>query len=280
MFRKIKCPKCGTTIDENKYQCDVCQNVVQKNIKFRHFSLLVPWKQILLFVIGFLGFQGLAYLLSFLLVTIAKTQLGYGTHAYYAFVQSLKATAYINFTSYLIVFSLLSLLIIADANELLKSFKNWKSIVAGGIGLFTILIFNLIYTNILNVIGVTLYNNANENAVNSIVYQYPLLSIVIFGLIGPITEEITYRVGLFSFFGRINKILAYAITIIVFTLIHFDFQTTTLLNELLNIPLYASAAFVLSYLYDHYGFSGSVCCHVSNNLLSIITSIALIKING
>jgi len=277
MFRNIKCPKCGTEIDEDKYECDLCHHKNVKKLKFKQISMLPVWKQALLFVIGFGGFQLLAYLISLAIVGIAKAQLGVGTFTYYAFINSYKYVGYVNFTCYLLIFAALAALIITNAYDVLRTFKHIRPLVAGLVGLFVILLFNIIYTSLLGVLGVTLYSNANENAINNIVYQYPVLSMLIFGLVGPIVEELTYRVGVFSFFARINKILAYVLTVTIFTLIHFDFQSSTMINELLNIPLYASAALVLSYLYDHYGFAGSVYCHVFNNVLSIATSIATLK---
>ena len=277
MFRKINCPKCGNPIDENKFECDVCGRNEPKNIKLKFISMLPAWKQLVLFVIGFVGFQFLAYLISFIVLQIAKAQLGVGTFEYYAFIDSYKYVGYVNFTSYLLIFAALGALIIKDAHEVLKTFTKLKPLIAGLLGLFVILIFNAIYTSILNLSGISLSINANENAIDNIVVQYPVFSLIIFGIIGPIVEEITYRVGVFSFFSRINKILAYVLTVIIFTLIHFEFTSSTIINELLNLPLYLSAAFVLCYLYDHYGFAGSVYCHVFNNVLSIISTIALTR---
>lgn len=277
MFQKIKCPKCKTLIDEKQFQCDLCRHENPKNKKYKFISMLPAWKQLLIFFIGFIVFQLLAYLLSLIVISIAKAQFGVGTLAYYSFVNSYKYVGYINFTTYLLIFAGLAALIIPNAHEVLRTFKHFKPVIIGIAGLFIILLFNVAYTGILRAFGITIYNNANENAINNIVYQYPILSLLIFGLIGPIVEELTYRVGLFSFFARINKILAYVLTIIVFTLIHFEFTSTSIINELLNIPLYASAAFVLCYIYDHYGFAGSVYCHVFNNMLSIITTIVSLK---
>lgn len=275
MFRKVNCPKCGTEIDENTYECSLCHHKVAKNAPFKHVSMLPVWKQALLFLIGFGAFQLLAFLLSLAVVGIAKAQLGEGTFAYYNFVDSYRFVGYINFASYLLIFAALAALIIKDSYEVLRSFKKLKPLIAGISGLLIILLFNALYTNILAISGVLITNNANENAINNIVYQYPVLSILVFGLIGPIVEELTYRVGVFSFFSRINKILAYVLTVLIFTLIHFDFSSSqAIVNELLNIPLYASAAIVLCYLYDHYAFAGSVYCHVLNNVLSIVTTIA------
>ena len=87
-----------------------------------------------------------------------------------------------------------------------------------------------------------------------------------------------YKVAANIFFNKIlckrkNRILAYVATIIIFTLIHFDFGAKTMTNELLNIPYYAAAAFAFTFAYDQYGFAASVTAHVANNLFSVITEI-------
>ena len=273
MFRRVICPNCQTRIDDASYTCPVCNHKFEKNRKNRAITLVPFWKQIVLFLVGFLFFQVFATVFSIIVQSIALMEYGAGTFAYYNFVYSVKSSALINFISYFVVFGVLSALLIADAHELTKSFKNWRPVVAGLIGLGAILLFNMIYNSILSITGMTLTDNANENSLNSIVSQYPILSLVVFGVVGPICEEITYRVGLFSFFNRINKILAYVLTIIVFAFIHFDFASSTIINELLNMPLYGFAAFVFCYLYDRYGFAGSLYAHVSNNVLSIATTI-------
>ena len=66
-------------------------------------------------------------------------------------------------------------------------------------------------------------DNANQTTAIEIAKNYPLIAFFVLGLLGPICEELTYRVGLYSFFRRINKYLAFAVTIVVFALIHFDF---------------------------------------------------------
>ena len=83
--------------------------------------------------------------------------------------------------------------------------------------------------------------NDNENAIDSITNAYPLLSLLVFGIMGPVVEEFTYRVGLFSFIRRFNRPAAYIITIAIFALIHFNFQSTNIVNELINLPSYIVA---------------------------------------
>ncbi|MBP5694703.1 MAG: CPBP family intramembrane metalloprotease, partial [Bacilli bacterium] len=100
---------------------------------------------------------------------------------------------------------------------------------------------------------------------------YPITCLFIFGLIGPICEEITYRVGLFSLLKRKNRALAYLVTIAVFALIHFNFSNdpATLLNEIINLPYYMFAAFAFSFAFDKFGFAASATAHISNNLISL-----------
>ena len=274
MFRKITCPNCQKRIDDAKYECPHCHHVFPKNKKNRFLTMIPFYRQIIIFVVGYLIFQLFATFLSITVTALATAEYGVGTYAYYNFLTSYKYSALINFTSYFVIFAALTGILILDAHDLLKSFKSWKPVVAGVVGLSAILTFNLIYSNVLAMTGLTITDNANENSINAIVTNYPLLSLLVFGIIGPICEEITYRVGLFSFFSRIHKILAYFVTIVVFAFIHFDFtSTTTIINELLNMPLYGFAAFVFCFLYDHFGFAGGVYAHVTNNLLSIGTTI-------
>ena len=131
--------------------------------------------------------------------------------------------------------------------------------------------FNALYSTFLQLIKVTSSDNANEASLQSLQDIYPLTCLIIFGIIGPICEEMTYRVGLFSLFKRKNKVVAYVVTIAVFALIHFNFSLDpdTLVNELLNLPYYMFAAAAFSFTYDKFGFAGSVTAHISNNLLSL-----------
>lgn len=273
MFKKVICPACQNPIDGEEYVCPYCHHKNEKKRKNHALTMIPFWRQLILFLVGFAFFQVFASVFSVIVFGLAFAEYGEGTFAYYNFVTSAKSSALINFVSYFVVFGVLSAILILDAYKLVRSFKNWRAVIAGVIGLGAILLFNMVYSTVLSLTGLTIADNANENNINDIVALYPILSIIVFGLLGPICEEITYRVGLFSFFSRINKVLAYVLTIIVFAFIHFDFTSTTMINELLNMPLYGFAAFVFCYLYDHYGFAGSVYAHVSNNLLSITTVI-------
>ena len=176
-----------------------------------------------------------------------------------------NATAYIGL--------LVTLLLIAnkDLLKIIKSFKQWQSYLAGAICFASIIAFNIVYGNIVAILKTPVSDNANQAALETMDAAFPVISMVIFGFVGPICEELTYRVGLFSLLKRKNRFVAYFVTIIVFALIHFNYTTNTekLINEILNLPYYMFAAFAFSFTYDHFGFAGSVTGHIINNVFSL-----------
>ena len=225
-------------------------------------------KQILFFSLGWLGFQ--------LIATVIQITIG-GLYAYmhsvslqdalrqYSVSMLVNATAYIGL--------LVTLLLIAnkDLLKIIKSFKQWQSYLAGAICFASIIAFNIVYGNIVAILKTPVSDNANQAALETMDAAFPVISMVIFGFVGPICEELTYRVGLFSLLKRKNRFVAYFVTIIVFALIHFNYTTNTekLINEILNLPYYMFAAFAFSFTYDHFGFAGSVTGHIINNVFSL-----------
>ena len=248
---------------------------IENELSLKNMTFMKPWKQITFFLLGFVGLIAIELVAQLLLSLIARGAAP-DTYHYESFMESSIASMILNGASYLVLFIIFIILIKDDSSELFKSFKGWRPYVAAAVCLSSILAFNLFYNLILNVTGVLVTDNANESTLNSMVVDFPFASLLIFGIVGPICEELTYRVGLFSFARRINVILAYAITIIVFTLIHFDFNTTSITNELLNIPFYAVAAFGFTLVYEKYGLAGSLTAHVANNMISILATISTI----
>lgn len=230
------------------------------------------WKQILFFVIGLFGLTVISLFIQ-IIVQLAARRAIVSDYDYQTFMGSTTFDMIVNGSTYLIIAVIFLILMKDDTNEFFKSFKDWKPYVAAAIGFSAILTFNLFYNLILNATGAVISDNANESSLNSIVSDFPFLSLLIFALIGPIVEEFTYRVGLFSLLKRVHISLAYVVTIIVFTFIHFDFQSNNMVNELLNIPFYMFAAATFCFLYHRFGLASSISAHVTNNLLSIGTAI-------
>ena len=230
------------------------------------------WKQITLFAVGWLGFQILALLYQAFIVGILRNALANG---YIQSVDQYLLSMTINSITYIFLLIILLCISYIDIPKLLKSFKHWQSYLAGAICFAAIMTFNIQYNlfiNTLRTIGILknpVSDNINQASLVSLDKLYPLTSLIIFGFIGPICEELTYRVGLFSLCKRRSRALAYVITIIVFAFIHFNFDTKNLLNEILNLPFYAFAAAAFSFTYDHFGFAGSLTGHVINNVFSL-----------
>lgn len=263
-----KCSYCDKSYDYYLEKCPHCNepNKDEEVIRNRHITMVAFWKQIIYFFVGWLGFQGLAFIMSLIVSLIFKNN---------GNTDQLLFSAIVNFVSYGILFIALCLITWKDYTKIFISFytKKWKPYVFAIVGVVAIFAFSYIYNFFLMLIGYQPDVNENETGVRSIVSAYPLLSILIFGFVGPFCEEMTYRVGLFSFFRRIHISLAYAISIVVFALIHFSFEsigTDSFINELANLPNYLFSGAVFAFLYHKLGLASSLTAHVTNNLISLL----------
>ena len=246
----------------------------QEPKKERFGSPMLPAvKQLIIFGVGWIGFKILAYTIQVALIIFAKAR-GWDANE---LLTQFSTSMIINSVCYIGLLIALLLIANTDLVKILKSFAQWQSYLAGVICLLSIFAFNFLYGNTIEIlksagiINIPVGNNVNEASLQSLQDVYPFTCLVVFGLIGPICEELTYRVGLFSLLKRRNRAAAYWITIVVFALIHFNFSTNsvTLLNELLNLPYYMFAAFAFSFTFDKFGFAGSVTAHILNNLISL-----------
>lgn len=229
-------------------------------------------KQLVVFIVGWIGFQALAFTVQLIMGVFATAQgssVDLTTNA---------SSIIVNSASYLALLIAIVAIINFDIPKLFKSFKQWQSYVAGLVCLIAIFAFDYLWGFILELLPISSGDNINESSLQTLTSAYPIASLIIFGVIGPVCEEFTYRVGLFSFFKRINKWVAYVVTIIIFAFIHFNFSTdaSTLLNEVLNLPFYMFAAFAFSFTYDKFGLAGSLSAHIVNNVMSL--SLSLISV--
>ena len=262
------CDYCGEEMDSFDEMCPKCHEpnhdkVVQKE---KNMAMYPYWKQILFFFTGLGG----VYLIAGLLKLIGIT-----------------SGSILNFVTYTIIFMLLMTIIMGRFTPLFKSFRNWRAFLFGAIGFFAIWIFDVVNINLANMIVSLIFNaesstNTNQENINKVVEASPIFSLLIFGIVGPICEELTYRVGLFSLLRRVNLVFAFIITIIVFAAIHFKFAavlnfiieqnidtTLDLVKELLNLPSYLFAGGVFTFLYYKFGFAGSITAHASVNFIGI-----------
>lgn len=253
-YKKQTCSECKTKYSLFERKCPHCnkENTNEEYIKIKDkiIFLTVP-RQIALFVIGFL----FVTLIATIVLNLAKEK-------EYSIILA-------NSISYVLSLSLLLIVLFPNLKDILRTFKNYKPYLVGLISFVVLYFTSILFSFIISSLH-EINLSENETILRSLVKQYPFISIIVFSILGPIVEELTYRLGLFSLLRRFSKPLAYLTTIVIFTLIHFDFTSTDMVNELLNLPSYSLGAFILTFSYDLYGLPCSIVAHVCNNLLASI----------
>lgn len=291
MQEKTKCNKCGLLIDKDSIYCPYCgykqedvkeetilntpiinNEEVKTNSDISLSSRIINYKgkkNLMLFLIGFLFIYLIQTVLSFFF--LANTYLLYFTY---------EASAYLNFSTYFILFGIFIIYLKDDLKDILIDLKKSRTYIYGLIYGLILIIVPTFISSILNIIFNNSSSNTNQETIESILDLFPFLSIIVFGLIGPICEEFTYRLGLFSSLSKkLNIVLTYIISAIIFGLIHFDYTSLTdvtlLKTELINIPSYIVSGFLLCYFYKKEGLVASSIAHISNNMFSLILSLLI-----
>lgn len=269
-FKPIVCEHCQKKVDPTAFDCPHCGQTLPNQEAKRSFlhDVHCGWgRNLACFLTGWAGMQLFAILVSLVLQTAMKVTKDSDA--------ALKATysMAVQCVVYGTLFVGLILILLPYLKELLRSFKGWKPYVAGFVGFIAMIAINVIMGLITRAINPGTTANENQQAVVSMTKSFPLLSIIFFGIIGPICEEITYRVGLFSLAKRVHRILGYVIVPIIFGLIHFDFNSIGqdyFVNEILNLPTYMLGGLTLTFLYDKFGFAASTTAHIFNNLFATL----------
>lgn len=289
MAEKRKCEKCGLLIDDDMEYCPYCgckqekiivedkeTTKVEKKESLLHFPSRVinlpNFKNITLFLVGFIGLQLISLFLSLILVSI---------NPYLGFFSN-EGTALLNFSTYLIVFGILILIIGKEFSQIFPDFKKGRTYLYGITYGLMLIVISSIVSNIFHLIFSIDSSNNNQQQIESVTTLFPIASTLIFGIVGPICEEFTYRLGLFSpLVKRLKPVFAYIIVALIFGFLHFDFtvlilgDTSSIINELVNIPSYVVSGLLLTYFYHKEGIVASSFAHITNNLFSIIVTLLL-----
>ena len=156
-----------------------------------------------------------------------------------------------------------------------KDFCKIRNIVVGLIvGVLLIGLSQLVSFLIYDIGG--LPTNSNQIVVENTVKNSAVLSIFVIVLLGPIFEELVFRVGLMGlgmkFSEKYGKVFAYIISILIFIIIHLNFigENINFTAEFAAIPSYFIGAGLLCLAYDMGGLSSSIIAHIMNNLLGYI----------
>ena len=292
MFRKQKCPNCKREYDPARDKCPYChcQSEFLEDPRLKEFKNTTPLnfiKEIIIFLVGSLGLSVFVFIVEFIAAFFIGFQYGMdgGTRGREAselaeeFFASTDGLALVEFVAYSLLFVTLLFILWKDIKRLLLTFKNKRVFLgfAFGAALMGIsMVYNMIIQTAFGNIDTT---NANQTAVNSLVSSYPVASLLILGLVGPLCEEITYRVGLFGFLKRIATWFAYVAVALIFGFIHFDFNclvsgdSTYIAIEFASLPNYIIAGVGLSFVYDRFGFGAAWIAHATNNFVGILVQI-------
>ena len=223
-----------------KQQEDSSNKNPQSNELLTHEPSISIWKRIALFG------TSMFFMLIFPLIA-------------YAFViavpQDQKSMA-INYICYGVMFVAMFLIIVVDIPKYVCKFKDYKNYIIGfGMGVFLIL-FDIAYINLVKLHPAYAVGQ-NETTVRSTITIYPALAFIFLGLIGPIAEELAHRAGVFKALSKVNIILAYIVSSIIFAFLHFGWSNPNYIAEWLNFPLYFVSGLVLAFTYDKFSIVGS-----------------------
>lgn len=260
---RSSCPKCG---EEN-------QDRDPRTRSFEPLLTLGVFREIGLLLIGSIGLFFIAQVIGAIALSVEASryiQMGLTgedlTAALNEYSSSVEMTLLINDLAYALIFGGMVFFLWKDNKRLLKSFANVKVLFGFVVG-FAMIVLSGIWGNIADKLGAS--TNINQSAVQDTILASPILAVLITGLIAPFVEELTYRVGAFTFLKRINTVLAYVVVGALFGLIHIkDFGSA---NEWLSYPSYVIAGVCLCFAYDKFGFGGSFIAHAMNNLLAVFS---------
>lgn len=219
-----------------------------------------PWKQVLFFAVGNV------FTLSLIVFIVAAMM----TSMYKLDRENASLLV-----GYSIAFILLMLVLGFDIKKYFPKFAHWMPYVVGvGLGLLMmgidegyIRFVNLFYDTGLG---------GNEADIRKIIAQYPVASVFILGLIGPMCEELTYRVGTFGLLKRWHRVPAYIISALIFGFIHMKYDGN-IATEFIILPTYIGSGALLAFAYDLFDLPCSYTAHITNNLFVIIYQIVVLK---
>lgn len=152
----------------------------------------------------------------------------------------------------------------------LKEFaKNYRKYLLKIVIYLTILVlFSLVYKVVMNLIFSITDTSNNQNII-TMFKNNPIPMIILVVLVGPIVEELVFRLT-FKKYVR-SKNLYYVLSIIFFTLPHLA-SVTNFQTFLIEFPPYAFLGFMFAKIYyDTNNIHNAIILHILNNLIATIS---------
>ena len=132
-----------------------------------------------------------------------------------------------------------------------------------------VLIWNLIYM----LFGGTMDDNANQDGLNKLFLNTPLLTATLTCIIAPLIEELIFRYYMYKGIEDQNPIAAVFITAFLFAFIHLiaSIDSGTFLEDLKTFPNYFIPSLILTFAYyKHRKLGVSIVCHMTNNIFATV----------
>ena len=260
-FSNKKCSNCQGYYDATLEQCPYCHKdneLYQRKSVLNNVFFFHPFAQAGLFLAGF------AYVGMLVCEIIGSMFFG-------GFLNPLLQKVLILAFTYTMMFgALLTIALTTRRASFLKRYTRPLDYAFGAVYAVALVLAGFIIGTIVS----QFYkgdNNANQAAAILISHNYPIIAGIILCLLGPICEEFTYRVGLYSLLRRINVFLAMAVTVVIFALIHFDFSAEDIMSEVWSLPSYFASALILTLAYEHRGPACAMTAHIIYNTFAFIT---------
>ena len=262
LFKTKKCTQCGSQYDVVEETCPACHARDEnfEALKIPKNQVWLPiYKQITLFLLGFVVINIISTLCADVIFKNVFPE------------DSPTLVLVVNYIRYGLVLIMMGVLLIGSYPKFKSSFVKWLPYVVGVTAGLLIVGFTITYNLVIGLFH-TSVPNENQAMANALVKSYPLLAFILLSFFGPTVEELTYRVGLFTFLSRIHKAIAYAVTIVFFAFIHFNFlaKGAAIIDEWIALPVYVVSGGVLCLLYDQFGLSCSLTAHITNNIISTL----------
>ena len=256
------CPNCHTYYDATLIECPNChknnelyaRGEIANEIVFLH-----PAAQLGLFLGGF-AYAGMIiceFIAAFFCLSVKDEILTNSLIVFFAYL--------------LMCGGLLSIPLLTRRKTFFKKFTRPLDYAYGAGYAGLILVSELVITLFITIFNPNPFVNGNQQDVIKYITNYPILMFFALCLLGPICEEMTYRVGLHSFFRRINRALAFIVTAFIFAFVHFRFNYDNITGELLALPSYLMAGIILAFAYEHRGPACSITAHILFNLTAYLT---------
>lgn len=117
------------------------------------------------------------------------------------------------------------------------------------------------------------YQNANQDAVLNVLALSPESAILMICVLAPLGEELLFRGLIFCGLYRKSRILAYALSIFLFSLVHVysSMFSQPIAVTLVTLTVYLPHSFVLAWIYDRSGsIWSSIALHATLNAISLL----------